>query len=175
MATKRLRKELEQYAKSPSPAIPRLEPVDDDLFNLTAVLRGPEGTAYEGKSFANHPKNTTIPSANSFLPGGLFTLSLSLPPTYPNLPPTITFKTPCCHANVSFSTGEICLDLLTPTSWTPAYGLVTALEAVQLLLASGGEVDSPLNLDLARLIRDGDGVGAEALVRFYTGVWARGD
>lgn len=49
MATKRLLKELDQYRKDPPPAVPSLEPVsEDDIFNLTATLRGPEGTAYEG-------------------------------------------------------------------------------------------------------------------------------
>ena len=51
MAAKRLIKELDQYNKDPSPALLRLEPTsDDDIFHLTAVLRGPDGTAYEGKS-----------------------------------------------------------------------------------------------------------------------------
>jgi len=50
MAAKRLIKELDQYAKDPSPALLRLEPTsDEDIFHLTAVLRGPQGTAYEGK------------------------------------------------------------------------------------------------------------------------------
>lgn len=70
-------------------------------------------------------------------------------------------------------TGEICLDLL-KTSWTPAYGIVSTLEAVQQLMSAGGEVDSPLNIDLARLVRDGDLVGAEGLVRFYTRAYAMG-
>lgn len=49
MAAKRLIKELDQYNKDPSPAVLRLEPTnDDDIFHLTAVLRGPGGTAYEG-------------------------------------------------------------------------------------------------------------------------------
>ena len=49
MASKRLIKELDQYNKDPSPAVTLLEPTDDDdLFHLTAVLRGPDGTAYEG-------------------------------------------------------------------------------------------------------------------------------
>ena len=49
MAAKRLIKELDQYNKDPSPAVLRLEPTsDDDLFHLTAILRGPDGTAYEG-------------------------------------------------------------------------------------------------------------------------------
>lgn len=74
---------------------------------------------------------------------------------------------------MSFSTGEICLDLL-KTSWTPAYGLVSSLEAVQQLLSAGGEADSPLNLDIAKLVRDGDLVGAEGLVRLYTRMYAVG-
>lgn len=51
MAAKRLIKELAQYRKDPSPAISNLEPAndDDDLFNLHATLKGPEGTAYEGQ------------------------------------------------------------------------------------------------------------------------------
>jgi len=50
MAAKRLIKELDQYNKDPSTAVLRLEPTsEDDIFHLTAVLRGPDGTAYEGK------------------------------------------------------------------------------------------------------------------------------
>ena len=105
--------------------------------------------------------------------GGTFTLALTIPQTYPNTPPQITFKTPCCHPNVAFSTGEICLDLL-KTSWTPAYGIVSSLEAVQQLLSAGGEADSPLNLDIAKLVREGDLVGAEGLVRLYTRMYAMG-
>lgn len=107
------------------------------------------------------------------LPGGRFDLSISIPPNYPSSPPTLTFLTPTIHPNVSFSTGEICLDLL-KTSWTPAYGVVSTLEAVQQLMASGGEADSPLNLDVARLVREGDLVGVESLVRWGTGRWAMG-
>ena len=104
---------------------------------------------------------------------GLFDLNITLPSNYPSSPPDIRFKTPCCHPNVNFSTGEICLDLL-KGAWTPAYGIVSTLEAVQQLLSAGGEPDSPLNIDLARLVREGDLVGAEGLVRFYTGLYAMG-
>ncbi|KAI6813034.1 hypothetical protein KC340_g16696 [Hortaea werneckii] len=154
MAAKRLIKELEKFRKEPSTAVSSLEPCsDEDLFNLTARLRGPRGTAYEG---------------------GEWTLSIAVPPTtYPNSPPTITFTTPICHPNVNFQTGEICLDLL-KTAWTPAYGLVSTLEAVQQLLSAGGEPDSPLNLDIAKLLREGDLVGAESLVRLYTRMYAMG-
>lgn len=47
MSTKRLIKELDAHARDPSPALLKLEPLDDDLHNLTAVLKGPDGTAYE--------------------------------------------------------------------------------------------------------------------------------
>ena len=99
--------------------------------------------------------------------GGRWSLSISIPSSYPNTPPEIRFQTPIVHPNVNFKTGEICLDLL-KSSWTPAYGIVSTLEAVAQLLSAGGEPDSPLNIDIAKLLRDGDLVGAEALVRFYT-------
>ena len=73
------------------------------------------------------------------------------------------------YATISKS---ICLDLL-KTGWTPAYGIVTTLEAVHQLLNAGGEPDSPLNIDLAKLLRQGDIVGAEGLVRLYTTIYAR--
>ena len=40
------------------------------------------------------------------------------------------------------------------------------------MLSAGGEPDSPLNIDIARLLRDGDLIGAEGLVRLYTGMFA---
>lgn len=53
MATKRLIKELDAYNREPSAALTHLAPVsDDDVFQLAAVLRGPEGTAYEGKDIS---------------------------------------------------------------------------------------------------------------------------
>ena len=51
IASKRLIKELDAYRRDPSAALSVLEPrSDDDLFHLVAVLRGPEGTAYEGEN-----------------------------------------------------------------------------------------------------------------------------
>lgn len=41
-------------------------------------------------------------------------------------------------------------------------------------MATPGEPDSPLNVDLAKLYRDGDAVGAEGVVRFYTRLYAVG-
>jgi peroxin-4 len=66
-------------------------------------------------------------------------------------------------------TGEICLDLL-KTAWTPAYTLKMTVEAIWQMLAAPG-IDSPLNVDIAALIRQGDRVGSEALVRWGCGEW----
>lgn len=110
----------------------------------------------------------------------------------------MTFLTPLAHPNIDFRSGEICLDLLKPPSssspssaaaaasssspggaaggggaWTPAYTLATTLASVHNLLLAP-EVDSPLNVDLAVLMRGGDGVGAEALVRYCCERWRYG-
>lgn len=109
-------------------------------------------------------------------PGGKWNLHINLPTTYPSHPPTIHFTTPICHPNIKFPTGEICLDLLSD-HWTPAaYGIVKTLEAVQYMLdwEVGAEPTSPLNVDVARLMREGDWVGVEGLVRFYTWLHAGG-
>ncbi len=66
-------------------------------------------------------------------------------------------------------TGEICLELL-QSAWTPVYTLASTLEAVHHLLRYP-DVDSPLNVDVAVLIRTGDRVAAEGLVRYYCWEW----
>jgi peroxin-4 len=101
--------------------------------------------------------------------GGRWLLTLQIPSDYPLHPPTIHFATPICHANVHFKTGEICLDLL-KSSWSPAYTISSTLTAVHQLLTSA-EPDSPLNIDVAVLLREGDLAGAYSLIRYYTGVF----
>lgn len=66
---------------------------------------------------------------------------------------------------MALDTGEICLDLL-KSAWTPAYSVLECVRAVRTLLAYP-EVDSPLNVDVAALLRGGDAVGARALVQFW--------
>jgi len=147
-ATKRLLREIQDYQEAPNDALLHLGPIgDEDLFRWEAVLKGVRGSAYDG---------------------GLWLLSIAVPPTYPNTPPTITFVTPICHPNISFSKGEICLTLLTPEHWSPMYTLSSTLSAVQQLLTDPSP-ESPLNIDIANLLREGDLVGAESLVRFWTG------
>ncbi|EON67481.1 hypothetical protein W97_06735 [Coniosporium apollinis CBS 100218] len=63
----------------------------DDLTHLTLHLAGPSGTPYSS---------------------GLFTLTLSMPPTYPAAPPTARFATRIWHPNVDEATGSVCVDAL---------------------------------------------------------------
>ncbi|KFZ18484.1 hypothetical protein V502_04078 [Pseudogymnoascus sp. VKM F-4520 (FW-2644)] len=94
----------------------------------------------------------------------LFRWEAVVPEGYPNAPPKVRFRTRVVGSNVDFETGEVCLDLL-KDNWSPAYTLEKTVEAVALMLANPG-VDSPLNVDVAALLRSGDAVGAESLVRW---------
>jgi peroxin-4 len=159
---KRLLTELQTYQSDPNDALLELGPVsDDELMHWRAVMVGVQGTAYEGTSVFAYTDN-----AADLLAGGRWLLDIQIPSTYPLAPPTVKFVTKICHPNVDFKTGEICLDLL-KTSWTPAYTITTTMTSIHQLLTSA-EPESPLNIDIAQLFRQGDNVGAQALIRFYT-------
>lgn len=96
---------------------------------------------------------------------GRWLLSITIPTSYPLQPPQIKFVTPIVHPNIHLQTGEICLDLL-KDAWTPAYSVLESVRAVRMLLGYP-EIDSPLNLDVASLIRDGDHLGARNLVELW--------
>ena len=95
---------------------------ETDIFQWKAHIAGPKDSPYEG---------------------GTFELSLHCPDTYPLAPPKVLFVTPVFHPNVLFKTGEICLDVLKPDAWTPAWTLQSVCRAVVALL-SHPEADSPL-------------------------------
>ncbi|EPE06312.1 ubiquitin-conjugating enzyme [Ophiostoma piceae UAMH 11346] len=136
---------LEQ--NNPNRGIERLGPVADaeDLFKWEAVLNGRDvGGGYDY---------------------GRWRLEITIPTAYPNQPPVIRFATPIMHANVSLATGAVCLDLL-QSAWTPALTVVSCVRAVRMLLSTPG-TDSPLNIDLAALLRAGDSVGAARLVQLW--------
>ncbi|KAK8048922.1 hypothetical protein PG994_010652 [Apiospora phragmitis] len=140
-ATKRLLRELTNWEKE-APAetgIERLGPVsEDELLQWEAVINGRGiGNGYDD---------------------GRWLLRITVPPAYPLEPPQISFATPVVHANIGLQTGEICLDLLKKGgAWTPAYSVLECVRAT----------DSPLNVDVAALLRAGDHVGARRLVEFW--------
>ena len=69
------------------------------------------------------------------------------------------------HPNIALQTGEICLDLL-KDQWTPAYSVLECIRAVRMLLSCPA-TDSPLNVDVAALLRGGDTVGTKRLVECW--------
>ncbi|KAI8867269.1 ubiquitin-conjugating enzyme [Ramicandelaber brevisporus] len=148
--SKRLLRELQEYRRSAPPELPQLEPLkDDDLLEWRATIAGPSDTPFEG---------------------GKFKLLISIPPTYPLKPPTMRFVTPVCHPNVNFHTGEICLDIL-KGSWTPAWTLKSTCLALIVLLANPAP-DSPLNCDAANILRCGDYLAYDSLVKMYVQLYA---
>ncbi|CAM1505668.1 Fc.00g113050.m01.CDS01 [Cosmosporella sp. VM-42] len=147
-ATRRLLKELDTWRveQKEEKGIERLGPKNEaDLLEWEAVINGRGvGCGYDE---------------------GRWLLTISLPTTYPLHPPKITFVTPIVHPNIALNTGEICLDLL-KDAWTPAYSVMECLRAVRMLL-SCPETDSPLNVDVAALLRGGDVLGTRKLVEFW--------
>ncbi|KAI8966036.1 UBC-like protein [Daldinia sp. FL1419] len=147
-ATKRLVREISTWETESQneTGIERLGPVHEgELLHWEAVINGRGvGNGYEE---------------------GRWLLDISIPPGYPLSPPKISFRTPIVHANIALRGGEICLDLL-KENWTPAYSILECVRAVRMLL-SCPETDSPLNVDVAALIRAGDTMGAKRLVEFW--------
>ncbi|KAL3424718.1 ubiquitin-conjugating enzyme [Phlyctema vagabunda] len=106
-----------------------------------------------------------LPAATGYT-RGRWLLSITVPTTYPLAAPQITFVTKMCHPNVHWDTGEVCLDLL-KERWTPVLTLRMCVEAVLRLLAEPGP-ESPLNVEMGALLRQGDTVGARALTGFFS-------
>lgn len=144
------------YTRSPPPPSPLPRPLFRPLIRLTP--------------HRSQTPTHTRPGTNTLTPtDGRWLLQIQIPPSYPLEPPQVTFATPIIHPNVSFTSGEICLDLF-KDAWSPAYSVLEVVRAVRMLL-SCPETDSPLNVDFAALMRGGDLVGCRALVE----LWCRGE
>ena len=71
------------------------------------------------------------------------------------------------HSNIHFDTGEICLDILKPSNWSPAWTLESLCRAIVNLMANPN-ADSPLNCDSGNCIRAGDMLANNTMARMYT-------
>ncbi|OMH79457.1 Protein PEROXIN-4 [Zancudomyces culisetae] len=121
---RRLQQELRNLEKNKPAEIAYLQPSEDDITAWKAILRGPDGSPYQG---------------------GLFELSIAVPETYPMNPPSVNFVTTVCHPNVHLETGEICLDIL-KDQWSPVWTIKTICTAIHSLMVDP-EPNSPLNCD----------------------------
>ncbi|RWA14298.1 hypothetical protein EKO27_g809 [Xylaria grammica] len=103
-------------------------PSDSDLSKWDVSLAGPPGTPYAG---------------------GVYSITVTLPPDYPFKAPQVNFATRIYHPNVTNdSLGNICLSLLKPENWKPASRVRAILEAVRQLLIEPNPED-PLETRIA--------------------------
>lgn len=153
-AMSRIAKEYKKIVQTLSQAhqplgVVSLEPTDENLLCWDALVRGPDGTPYAGHDFK---------------------LTLTLKTDYPLSPPQVKFPPRTMpHCNVDFATGDICLDILTKDHWSPAWDLLHVLEAVLQLLAEPVP-DSPLNVDIANILKAQDMLAYGDLVCYYLGL-----
>lgn len=127
MLQKRLQKELEQI--NTGDAVPGIElsPVGDNLLEWSSIITGPVGTPYEN---------------------GKFKIEITIPETYPYVPPNLRFKTLIFHPNIS-QDGKICLNIL-KDQWSAALTLQKVLLSVSSLMSDPNPND-PLVLEAANL------------------------
>jgi len=124
---RRIRKEIEDMKKTPPDNCSAGPTDENDLFNWRATIMGPEGSPYHG---------------------GIFNLSINIPPDYPFKAPKIVFTTKIYHCNVN-SNGAICLDIL-KDNWSPALTISKALLSICSLMDDPNPND-PLVPDIANL------------------------
>ncbi|KAH9423257.1 ubiquitin conjugating enzyme 4 [Dermatophagoides pteronyssinus] len=133
IAAKRIKREfmeLPQTENEPNKLF-HIEPVDNNLLNLTGYVIGPSESLFEG---------------------GRFKVEIKIPETYPFNPPKVRFTTKIWHPNISSVTGAICLDIL-KDQWAAAMTLRTVLLSIQALLTSP-EPDDPQDAVVARQFKD---------------------
>jgi peroxin-4 len=141
----RLNKELLEVSRSKDQDI-ILQPVNDNLFHWHGYIKGPPDTPYER---------------------GWFKLDFQIEQNYPINPPKVKFITRIFHSNIHFDSGEICLDILKASNWTPAWTLESLCRAIVNLLVNPN-ADSPLNCDSGNCIRAGDMLANNSMAYMYT-------
>ncbi|KAK5687994.1 Ubiquitin-conjugating enzyme E2 15 [Elasticomyces elasticus] len=89
---------------------------------------------------------------------------LAFPPTYPHMPPSMTFTTPLFHPNI-YPTGSVCISILHPPEddkygyesaaerWSPVQTPESILLSVISMLGSPND-ESPANPEAGRLWRE---------------------
>ena len=125
-SAKRIKKELENIKKDPPRCCSAGPEDEDDIFNWTATIMGPDASPYAG---------------------GIFYLNIVFPQNYPFKPPKVTFSTKVYHPNVN-SGGGICLDVL-KDQWSPALTIDKVLLSICSLLTNPNP-DDPLVPDIAK-------------------------
>ncbi|KAK4900531.1 Ubiquitin-conjugating enzyme E2 15 [Elasticomyces elasticus] len=118
------------------------------------------------KQFKQMQTVKDIPGISCGLVGnsGFFKAKLAFPPTYPHMPPSMTFTTPLFHPNI-YPTGSVCISILHPPEddkygyesaaerWSPVQTPESILLSVISMLGSPND-ESPANPEAGRLWRE---------------------
>lgn len=128
-AIRRIQKELQDLLKEPLENITAGPRSDDNLFDWSATLIGPEGTPYAG---------------------GLFYLNIHFSTNYPFKAPDIKFANKIYHPNINES-GQICMDIL-KNEWSSALSIGRVLLSISSLLSDPNPND-PLSVEAANLYK----------------------
>ena len=129
MSNTRIKKELKDIQKDP-PLNCSAGPKDDDLYEWTATIMGPNDSPYSG---------------------GIFYLNIFFNSDYPFKPPKIKFITKILHPNIN-KNGDICLDILNK-NWSPVLTVTKVLLSICSLLTDPNP-DDPLDVDIARIYKE---------------------
>ena len=124
----RIQKELQEITNNP-PYNCSAGLIDDNLYNWTSSIIGPDSSPYKG---------------------GIFKLEINFPEDYPFNPPKIRFVTKIYHCNINTS-GGICLDIL-KDQWSPALTISKILLSICSLMDDPNPND-PLMPEIANLYK----------------------
>jgi ubiquitin-conjugating enzyme E2 D/E len=148
MEIQRLTRELKDMEKNDIPNM-SAGPINNNLFEWTAVILGPCGTPYEG---------------------GVFYLNISIPTNYPFKPPTVIFKTKIYHPNIN-SSGNICLDIL-KNQWNATLTISKILLSICSLLSDPNPND-PLVPEIANIFKN-EPESYVKTAKEWTNIYAKG-
>lgn len=127
MAIRRLRKELDQVSTFGVTGIKSIGPKGDNILQWSAKLSGPRNTPYEG---------------------GVFSLDIEFPDSYPFRAPRVKFRTCVYHPSISKATGQMCSGII-EDEWKPNKNVAWVLKTVSEVLTTPSS-SSPLEVEIAR-------------------------
>jgi ubiquitin-protein ligase len=132
-ASRRLAQELLMIHKEGEAANPLISvkpKAEDDLFNWEAILKGPEGSPYEG---------------------GRFQLAVEIPSEYPFKAPIIKYITKIYHPSIKKDDGSICGEVF--SEWKPSIKIMDVLKDL-LQMMGAPDSKSPLEPEIGRQLQE---------------------